>query len=80
MITAFTAGRACLGLALGLLAAPAFAATAAIHGMTTTANRTTRLPGVEVIVNQIGGGRQSATVVSDGTGRFELRGLAPGPY
>jgi hypothetical protein len=69
-----------LVVAFWLTASGGPAGTAGFHGTTTTQNHTVRLPGVEVVVNDATSGRRVAAVVSDGSGRFAVRGLPPGRY
>ena len=71
---------ACLTLAFLLQASASLAGPAAIHGVTTRRNQTTRLPGVEIIVIDAALGVRVAAVVSDGSARFELGGLDAGRY
>ena len=63
-----------------LLLVPVAAGAATVRGTTTTQGGSTRLPGVEIRVSHLAGGRLAGTAVSDAGGRFEVRNLEAGRY
>ena len=69
-----------LGVVVCLAVAPATAGAATVRGTTTTQRGSTRVPGVEVRISEVAGGRLAGTAVSDAGGRFEVQSLAAGRY
>jgi hypothetical protein len=69
-----------LGLVVFLSLLPVAAGAATVRGTTATQGGTTRLPGVEITVSHVVGGRLAGTAVSDASGRFEIQRLEAGRY
>jgi hypothetical protein len=69
-----------LGLVAFLSLVPLAAGAATVRGTTTTQGGSTRLPGVEISISRVVGGRLAGTAVSDASGRFEIEHLEAGRY